>query len=93
MNDKEYSESLDEKVIELDEDLQLQAQMLLADDERTQLKRSGFLFVTQDRLQPFLAKLRQYLQLTPITDRSWSLCRVQDIGTNTVFNYVFVIKD
>lgn len=89
----ENNETLGEKVAELDEDLQLQAQMLLSDEERNQLRKSGFLFVAQSRVAPFLLKLRQYLQMTPITDRAWSLCRVQDIGDSTIFNYVFVIKD
>lgn len=93
MDNEETSETLAEKVDEMDEDLQLQAQLLLADGERNQLKQSGFLFVTQDRLVPFLTKIRQYLQMTPITERTWSLCRVQDLGTNSIFNYVFIIKD
>ena len=89
----ETSETLGEKVAEMDEDLQLQAQMLLSDEERNQLRQSGFLFVTQSRVAPFLLKIRQYLHMTPITERAWSLCRVQDVGTSSIFNYVFIIKD
>ena len=87
------SENLEEMVAELTEDLQLQADMVLTNQERNMLEQNGYLFTTSDRVAPFLPKIRQYLQLTPITDRAWSLCRVQDVGSNTIFNYVFIVKD
>lgn len=87
------SENLEEMVAELTEDLQLQADMMLTDHEQNLLNQNGFLFTTSDRIAPFLSKIRQYLQMTPINERIWTLCRVQDISTSTIYNYVFLIKD
>ena len=53
-----------EIIAETDEDLQLQAGMQLDDAERRCLLNTGILFLDIQRIKPYLAAIRQYLQDT-----------------------------
>ncbi|MBB1079500.1 hypothetical protein H5S09_06290 [Limosilactobacillus sp. STM2_1] len=80
-----------EIIAETDEDLQLQAGMQLGDDERQYLLNTGMLFFNTQRIKPYLAAIRQYLQNTQPNERVWTLFKVQDIANNQLANYILSV--
>lgn len=80
-----------EIIAETDEDLQLQAGMQLSDDERQCLLNTGMLFFDIQRIKPYLASIRQYLQNTQPDERVWTLFKVQDIANNQLANYILSV--
>ncbi|WP_179231222.1 hypothetical protein [Limosilactobacillus reuteri] len=53
-------QTMNEIIEEVNEDLQLQANLLLTDSEQQALLNSGLLFLTAERIQPNIAKQRKY---------------------------------
>lgn len=80
-----------EIIAETDEDLQLQAGMQLSNDERQCLLNTGMLFCDIQRIKPYSASIRQYLQNTQPDERVWTLFKVQDIANNQLANYILSV--
>lgn len=83
--------SNNEIIAETDEDLQLQAGMQLGDAERQCLLNTGMLFCDPQRIKPYLAAIRQYLQTTQPDERVWTLFKVQDIANHQLANYILSV--
>ena len=83
--------SNNEIIAETDEDLQLQAGMQLGDAERQCLLNTGMLFYDPQRIKPYLAAIRQYLQTTQPDERVWTLFKVQDIANHQLANYILSV--
>ena len=60
-----------EIIAETDEDLQLQAGLQLSSAERQCLLQNGMLFMDLQRVKPYLAGIRRYLQDTQPAERVW----------------------
>lgn len=65
-----------EIIAETDEDLQLQAGLQLSSAERQCLLQNGMLFMDLQRVKPYLAGIRCYLQDTQPAERVWTLFKV-----------------
>lgn len=83
--------SNNEIIAETDEDLQLQAGMRLDSNERQCLLANGMLFIDTQRIKPYLASIREYLQNTQPDERVWTLFKVQDIADNQLANYILSV--
>lgn len=81
---KSNAEILDE----VEEDLQLQSGLVLSKEERQCILETGMLFLPGDRIQPFLAGIRSFLQETDPGDRVWTIYNTRDVGTHEFGSYI-----
>lgn len=84
---------MNEIIEEVNEDLQLQANLLLTDSEQQALLNSGLLFLTAERIKPYIAKIRNYLREAPQEDRVWTVYKATDISNNLLGFYTLVLND
>ena len=86
-------QTMNEIIEEVNEDLQLQANLLLTDSEQQALLNSGLLFLTAERIKPYIAKIRNYLRETSQEDRVWTMYKATDISNNLLGFYTLVLND
>ena len=86
-------QTMNEIIEEVNEDLQLQANLLLTDSEQQALLNSGLLFLTAERIKPYIAKIRNYLRETSQEDRVWTVYKATDISNNLLGFYTLVLND
>ena len=86
-------QTMNEILEEVNEDLQLQANLLLTDSEQQALLNSGLLFLTAERIKPCIAKIRNYLRETPQEDRVWTMYKATDISNNLLGFYALVLNN
>ena len=86
-------QTMNEIIEEVNEDLQLQANLLLTDSEQQALLNSGLLFLTAERIKPYIAKIRNYLRETSQEDRVWTMYKATDISNNLLGFYTLVLNN
>ena len=86
-------QTMNEIIEEVNEDLQLQASLLLTDSEQQALLNSGLLFLTAKRIKPYIAKIRNYLRETSQEDRVWTMYKATDISNNLLGFYTLILND
>ena len=86
-------QTMNEILEEVNEDLQLQANLLLTDSEQQALLNSGLLFLTAERIKPYIAKIRNYLRETSQEDRVWTMYKATDISNNLLGFYTLILND
>ena len=86
-------QTMNEIIEEVNEDLQLQASLLLTDSEQQALLNSGLLFLTAERIKPYIAKIRNYLRETSQEDRVWTMYKATDISNNLLGFYTLILND
>ena len=86
-------QTMNEILEEVNEDLQLQANLLLTDSEQQALLNSGLLFFTAERIKPYIAKIRNYLRETSQEDRVWTMYKATDISNNLLGFYTLILND
>lgn len=86
-------QTMNEILEEVNEDLQLQANFLLTDSEQQALLNSGLLFLTAERIKPYIAKIRNYLRETSCEDRVWTMYKATDISNNLLGFYTLVLNN
>ncbi|MCT3199732.1 hypothetical protein EFO67_07605 [Limosilactobacillus reuteri] len=86
-------QTMNEIIEEVNEDLQLQANLLLTNSEQQALLNSGLLFLTAERIKPYIAKIRNYLRETLQEDRVWTMYKATDISNNLLGFYTLVLNN